>query len=157
MTANEQLIHHFYTSFKNKDVKAMQDCYADTASFNDPIFTDLSAAQVRMMWAMLLKSGKDMRIEFQNIKETQSGTTAEWTAWYTFSATGNKVRNQIKASFVIENRKIVKHTDRFSFYQWARQALGLTGLLLGWTGFLRNKISTTAKKKLESFMSSNVD
>lgn len=157
MTANEQLIHHFYTCFQNKDVKAMQDCYADHTSFNDPVFTGLGTAQVRMMWAMLLKSGKDMRIEFQNIKETQSGITAEWTAWYTFSATGNKVCNRIKALFVIENGKIVKHTDRFSFYKWARQALGLTGLLLGWTCFLRNKISTTAKKKLENFMSSTAD
>lgn len=157
MTINEQLIHHFYTSFQNKDVKAMQDCYADNASFDDPVFTGLNAPQVRMMWAMLLKSGKDMRIEFQNIKETKSGTTAEWDAWYTFSATGNKVLNHIKASFVIENGKIVKHTDQFSFYKWAKQALGLTGLLLGWTSFLKNKISTTAKKKLETFMSANAD
>jgi ketosteroid isomerase-like protein len=157
MTTNKQLIHHFYTSFQNKDIKAMQDCYADNASFNDPVFTGLNAPQVRMMWAMLLKSGKDMRIEFQNIKETKSGATADWNAWYTFSATGNKVLNRIQASFVIENGKIVKHTDQFSFYKWAKQALGLTGLLFGWTGFLKNKISTAAKKKLETFISANAD
>lgn len=152
MTVNETLIRHFYTSFQNKDVSAMQDCYADNATFSDPVFTNLNAAEVKSMWAMLIHSGKDMRIEFRNIQEIPGGATAEWDAWYTFSATGNKVLNRIKASFIIENGKIVKHTDRFSFYQWAKQALGFTGLLLGWTSFLKNKISNTAKKNLETFM-----
>jgi ketosteroid isomerase-like protein len=155
MSVNENLIRHFYTSFQNKNVQAMQDCYADNASFNDPVFTNLNALAVRSMWAMLLKNGKDLRVEFKNIHEDETGTHAEWDAWYTFSATGNKVFNQIKASFVIENGKIVKHTDEFSFYKWARQALGFTGLLLGWTSFLKNKISTTAKENLTKFMSRN--
>jgi ketosteroid isomerase-like protein len=152
MNSNEQLIQHFYTSFQRKDVQAMQDCYAVDATFSDPVFTNLNAAEVRSMWAMLLKSGKDMRIEFKNIKSNEDGATTEWDAWYTFSTTGNKVHNSIKASFLIGNGKIIKHTDHFDFYRWARQALGLTGILLGWTSFLRNKISTTAKKNLKSFM-----
>lgn len=152
MNSNEQLIHHFYTSFQQKDVQAMQDCYAAAATFNDPVFTDLNAAEVRSMWAMLIKSGKDMRVEFKNIKGDERGATAEWDAWYTFSSTGNKVHNQVKASFLIEGGKIVKHTDHFNFYRWATQALGLTGTLLGWTSFLKHKISTTAKKNLKSFM-----
>jgi len=155
MSANEALIRHFYTSFQNKDVQAMQDCYADNASFTDPVFTNLNALEVKSMWAMLLKNGRDLRIEFKNIREDESGTHAEWDAWYTFSATGNKVLNQIKASFIIENGKIVKHTDEFSFYKWASQALGFTGLLLGWTSFLKNKISTTAKENLTKFMARN--
>jgi len=155
MSANEDLIRHFYTSFQNKNVPAMQDCYAGNATFNDTVFTNLNASEVRSMWAMLVKNGKDLRVEFKNIREDETGTHAEWDAWYTFSATGNKVHNQIKASFVIEKGKIVKHTDEFSFYKWARQALGFAGLLLGWTNFLKNKISTTAKKNLKTFMLKN--
>lgn len=154
MTSNEQLIHHFYSSFQRKDAQAMQDCYAADATFSDPVFTNLNAAEVRSMWAMLLKSGKDMRIEFKNIIEDETGTHAEWDAWYTFSATGNKVHNRIKASFIIENNKIIKHTDRFSFYDWAKQSLGSTGLLLGWTSFIKNKIKTKARKNLDAFMAS---
>nr|WP_068892742.1 nuclear transport factor 2 family protein [Pedobacter panaciterrae] len=154
MTSNEELIRHFYTSFQNKDVKAMQDCYADNATFSDSVFTNLNAKQVRSMWAMLIKSGKDMRIEFKNISGNQTGGSAEWDAYYTFSATGNKVMNQIKASFLIENGKITKHTDNFNFYKWAKQALGFIGLVLGWTTFLRNKIRTKAKGNLETFMAS---
>lgn len=156
MNPNEQLIHHFYSSFQNKDIKAMQDCYTADATFSDPVFTNLNGAEVRSMWAMLIRSGKDMRLEFKNITGSESGATAEWEAWYTFSKTGNKVHNQIKASFLIKNGKIVNHTDQFNFYAWTRQALGLTGLLLGWTAFIKNKISTTAMKNLKDFMGKNI-
>ncbi|MFA4867277.1 MAG: nuclear transport factor 2 family protein [Pedobacter sp.] len=152
MNSNEQLIHHFYTSFQDKNVKAMQDLYASNASFNDPVFTNLNADEVKSMWAMLIMNGKDMRLEFKDIKGTQNGATAVWDAWYTFSATGKKVHNHINASFLIENGKIIKHTDHFSFYLWASQALGLTGILLGWTSFLKNKIRSTAKKNLQRYM-----
>jgi len=154
MNTNEELIKHFYTSFQQKDAKAMQECYADNATFSDPIFSSLNSAQVRTMWAMLLKSGQDMRIEFHNIQSKSNSASAEWDAYYTFSATGNKVINKVKANFVIENGKIVQHQDTFSFYRWARQALGFTGLVLGWTSLLQNKVSKKAKKNLELFMNS---
>jgi hypothetical protein len=157
MNSNEQLIRYFYSSFQNRDAKAMQECYADHASFSDPVFIGLNAEQVRAMWAMLLKSGKDMRIEFKNIRSSEKGGTVDWDAYYTFSATGKKVLNRIKASFIIENNKIISHTDQFSFYNWARQALGLTGLLWGWTAFLKNKIRGKARKNLDNYMASAVN
>lgn len=151
MNTNETLINHFYSCFQHKDVKGMQDCYADNAVFNDPVFQNLNAAEVRSMWAMLIKSGKDMRIEFKNIHGNEKGATAEWDAWYTFSKTGKKVHNHVIGSFLIEDGKIVQHTDHFDFYRWAKQALGLTGILLGWTSFLKKKIGVTAKKSLQDF------
>lgn len=155
MNTNESLIHHFYTCFKNKDIKGMQDCYADTATFNDAVFKDLNAIQVRKMWEMLIKSGKDLQLEFCNIKAEDHHGTAEWVAFYTFSATRNKVDNRIKSSFILENGKIINHTDDFNFYRWASQALGLVGLLLGWTPFLRNKIQKKAANNLRLYMAAN--
>lgn len=152
MNANEQLIHHFYTCFKNKDYKGMQACYADDATFSDAVFKNLNSSQVKAMWQMLISKGKDMRIEFGQISADEKTGKAHWDAYYTFSSTGKKVINKIDASFEFENGKIVKHTDDFNFYTWAKQALGTTGLLLGWTGFLKNKIQTTAMQNLEKFM-----
>jgi ketosteroid isomerase-like protein len=152
MDANAQLIKHFYTCFQNKDVQGMQDCYADHAVFNDPVFQNLSAREARSMWAMLIASGKDMRIEFKDIKGDERGASGHWDAYYTFSATGNSVLNKIDATFRIENGKIVEHRDAFNFYIWAKQALGFTGVLLGWTSFLKNKIRKKARKNLENYM-----
>lgn len=152
MNANEQLIHHFYTCFKNKDYKGMQACYADNAVFNDAVFKNLNSMQVKAMWQMLITNGKDFSLEFNTIKANDTSGSAHWDASYTFSKTGNKVINRIDATFEFENGKIVKHTDYFNFYTWAKQALGTTGVLLGWTGFLKTKIQTTAKDNLDKFM-----
>lgn len=152
MNHNQKLIEEFYTCFKNKDYKGMQACYADNAVFNDAVFKNLNAAQVKAMWQMLVLKGKDLKIDFSNISSDGKFVYAHWDAYYTFSKTGNKVINRIGATFEIENGKIVKHTDDFSFYTWSRQALGITGLLLGWTSVFKNKIQETVIGNLEQFM-----
>lgn len=155
MNPNQQLIEHFYTCFKNKDYKGMQACYADNATFSDPVFQNLNAVQVKAMWEMLLSRAKDMELDFSNVSADEHRGQAHWDAYYTFTATGRRVINRIDASFEIENGKIVKHTDKFSFYKWARQALGFSGWLLGWTGFLHQKVSTQAMDNLNKFMAKN--
>jgi len=149
---NQQIITKFYTCFQNKDYKGMQECYADSATFTDPVFVNLNVLQVKSMWEMLCVRGKDLKLDFKNIQVTEKLGTAEWIAFYTFSATGRKVVNHVKASFVIENSKIVKHNDDFNFYKWSRQALGMTGLLFGRTEFLKKKVRLGAMKSLDEFM-----
>lgn len=153
MNENEELITRFYRAFQQKDYATMQECYAGSATFSDPVFRDLNAWQVRAMWEMLLVKSKDLIVEFGNLHADAAGASAEWTAIYTFSATGRKVVNRVKASFVLENGKIVQHTDRFNFYKWASQALGVTGKLLGWSPFIKNEVRLAAMKSLETYMS----
>lgn len=105
MASNQQLIYTFYQSFKNKDYKAMQNCYADEAVFNDEVFVNLNA-----------------------------------------------VVNRIKANFIFANGKIVRHTDNFNFYNWACQALGITGILLGWTSLVKNKVRKEGMKNLMDYI-----
>ncbi len=152
MTPNEDLIHHFYTSFQLKDYRGMQQCYADNATFSDAVFKNLNAEQVRAMWQMLISRGKDMSIQFKVLPSPGEVVNAQWIANYTFSASKRPVTNRIDARFVIENGRIVQHIDHFNFHTWAKQALGPTGLLLGWTPFLRNKVQQTARKGLDEFM-----
>jgi limonene-1,2-epoxide hydrolase len=154
MTPNEQVINTFYQAFQYKDYKTMQTCYADTAVFNDEVFINLNAAEVRAMWEMLCKKGKDLELVFSNVTSTEKTGSADWTATYSFSKTDRKVINRIHASFEFSNGKIIKHTDQFDFYTWARQALGITGSLLGWSNFLKNKIQKDARKNLLAFMES---
>lgn len=149
---NQLLLEHFYTCFQNKDYAGMQACYSDDATFNDEAFQNLDATQVRAMWEMLIRNGKDLQLEFKDVSADEYNGSAYWEARYTFSATGRKVLNKIKASFEFENGKIKKHVDRFDFYAWARQAFGLTGVLLGWTPYFHKKVNSTAKGNLARFM-----
>lgn len=154
MNPNQQLIEHFYTCFQNKDYKGMQACYADNATFSDPVFENLNAQQVRAMWEMLLSRAKDFSIEFSQVNADERYGKAHWDAHYIFSSTGNKVVNRIDASFELADGKIVKHVDKFGFYTWARQALGLSGWLLGWTGYVHQKVKDQALDGLNKFMAS---
>jgi hypothetical protein len=152
MNPNEMLINKFYSCFQKKDFRGMQDCYAHDAHFSDPVFPYLNANQVKAMWEMFCVKGKDLEVEFKNVSANEKNGSAEWMAFYTFSATGRKVVNRIKANFIIEQDKIVKHTDHFNFYDWSKQALGVSGLLLGWTQYVKNKVRKVAMKNLEEFM-----
>lgn len=152
MNANEQLINKFYEAFAQKDYNTMTDCYHTEATFKDEAFDLKSSKQIGAMWRMLIERGTDLRIEFSNIQADDATGKASWEAWYTFSQTGNKVHNIIEARFTFREGKIVNHRDRFDFHRWASQSLGIMGKLLGWTGFLHQKVRTSAMTNLENFM-----
>ena len=152
MPENEQLISEFYTAFQNGDFETMQSMYADNARFNDPVFQNLDAEQTKAMWEMLIKRGRDLEIKFENIKADKYNGSADWQATYTFSKTGKKIVNKIRAEFVFENGKIVQHVDDFYFYRWSKQAFGFTGTLIGWTPFFRHKVRSMAMRSLEKSM-----
>jgi len=153
--SNAELINKFYTSFQKKDYAGMQECYADQAVFNDEAFKNLNSAEVKAMWEMLCKTGKELTLTFGNISESATGGSAEWTASYLFSRTGKTVVNNVHAQFKIENGRIILHTDHFDFYIWAKQAFGIAGLLIGWTPYFRNKVQSTARESLNQFMLKN--
>jgi len=151
MTANQELITYFYQSFQNKNYKAMQNCYADTAIFNDEVFVNLTSNEVKAMWEMFCVKG-NVQLNFSNVLADEKNGSAEWTATYTFSKTNRKVINPVRANFVFSNNRILSHTDHFSFYRWASQALGIPGILLGWTSFMKTKIRKEARKNLMQYM-----
>ena len=134
------VIDRFYTAFAQRDWSTMGACYHDMASFSDPVFPHLDAVETRAMWKMLVTSGKDLRVRHVVLSEDANGGTAEWDAWYTFSKTGRPVHNRITATFTFQDGLILIHRDDFDFWRWSRQALGTSGLLLGWTPLVKNKV-----------------
>jgi ketosteroid isomerase-like protein len=153
MEDNEALINRFYTAFQQLDYKTMQDCYSADAVFNDPVFGLLQYEELKAMWEMLCKNAKNFSLRYSDIQLLDKEyVTCNWTAFYTFSKTGRPVVNNIKAHFRLRDGKIIEHTDQFNLRMWSRQALGLPGLLLGWTGWMQNKIHKQAKGNLEKFM-----
>jgi hypothetical protein len=151
MHPNEQLIETFYTAFAAKDYAAMQACYGPAPTFADAVFT-LKGKEVGAMWHMLCEGGSDLMLTHRDVHADDSAGRAHWEARYTFGSTGRQVHNVIDAEFQFDRRLIAAHHDRFSFYRWSSQALGPTGLLLGWTPFIRNKVRATARARLDKFI-----
>ncbi|OXA81658.1 SnoaL-like domain-containing protein [Flavobacterium aquidurense] len=155
MNANENLIAKFYTAFANADAKIMSECYHPKVHFIDPAFGLLKEDQVSKMWEMLiLKSKGNIKIEFSAIKADDFTGSAKWVATYNFSKTNRKVINKISAEFVFQDGLIIKHTDHFDVWKWSKQAFGVSGYLLGWTGFFQDKIQEQALLSLKKFQES---
>lgn len=146
------ILNRFYAAFAARDWAAMGACYADDAHFSDPVFPDLDAAGARAMWRMLLTSGTDLQATYRIEAESATNGTCGWEARYTFSRTGRKVHNIIRSEFELRDGLIVRQRDHFDFWRWSRQALGIFGLLLGWTPFVRNKVRATAQAALMKSM-----
>jgi ketosteroid isomerase-like protein len=152
MHYNAELLRSFYTSFSNRDARGMTACYHPAVNFSDEVFTELDGARAAGMWRMLCERAKDLRVEFRDIEADDSTGRAHWEAWYTFSATGRTVHNKIDARFEFLDGKIIRHRDSFDFWAWTSQALGPIGWLLGWSGFVRNRVRTQAANSLATFL-----
>lgn len=150
---NRQVIETFYTAFQQLDYKTMNECYSDDIIFSDPVFLTLRGDYVKGMWEMLCKNARDFSLTFSNIELLdEEYATCNWTATYTFSATGKRVVNNIKAFMRLQDGKIIEHSDGFRLSTWIAQALGWKGVLLGWTGFMKRAVQVKAKKNLIAFM-----
>jgi hypothetical protein len=151
---SKSTIEQFYKAFASLDSKTMAECYALDATFEDEIFQLRGRTHVGGMWAMLCaavkKSGRtDWKLEVRDITER----SAHWEPTYRFSATGRIVHNVIDAEFEFDSQGLIKrHRDRFDLYRWARQALGLRGVLFGWTDWLRRKVQRQANRSLATHL-----
>jgi len=132
VNANEQLIDGFYRSFQKLDADGMAACYAEDATFSDPVFPMLRGKDVTRMWHMLCTRAKSFELTFRDVRATDTEGSAHWEATYLFSATGRTVHNVIEAKFQLSDGKIVRHQDTFDLWQWCGMALGPAGKLLGW-------------------------
>ncbi len=153
MADNKRVIERFYSAFQKLDYKTMNDCYSDDIIFSDPVFLTLKSDEVKSMWEMLCKNAKDFSLTFSDIELLdEEYATCKWVARYTFSKTGNRVTNNIKAFMRLKDGKIIEHSDAFRLSTWIGQALGWKGKLFGWTGFMKRAVQNNAKRNLQKFM-----
>jgi ketosteroid isomerase-like protein len=147
---NAEVIRELYEAMDRHDGEAMARLYAPDGRFEDPAFGRLTGAEAGDMWRMLTGRAQDLRVELADHRAEGDAGSADWIATYTFR-TGRPVVNDIHARFRFRDGMIVDHRDSFSFWRWARQALGPAGLLLGWTPLLRAAVRRRARGDLAEF------
>ena len=151
MHANAALIEHLYASFARRDAAAMAACYAADAHFRDPVF-DVEGEEVAAMWTRLCERGRDLVVEWRDVKADDATGSAHWEARYTFSVTGRKVHNFVEAQFTFRDGLIVTHTDKFDLWRWSRMALGAKAVVLGWTPFVKKAIRSEARRGFDIWL-----
>ncbi len=146
MNSNEQTLTRLYTAFAALDADTMATCYAEDATFEDPAFSLKGRREIGGMWHMLCaatlaKNREDWRLEFSDVRADHSSGHVHWEAHYRFSVSNRTVHNLVEADFTFTpDGLIASHTDRFDFWRWSRQALGLGGWVLGWAPFFQRQV-----------------
>ena len=149
----KQLLEKFYSAFQNLDAGEMVSCYHDEIVFRDPAFGELRGSRAGNMWKMLCASqkGKDFQVIFSDISVEGEVGKVHWEAFYTFGKSGRKIHNKIDATFKFKEGKIIEHVDQFNLHRWAGQALGMTGYVIGWTSYFRDKLNKQTNGILDRF------
>ena len=150
--SNLSLIDELYAAFARRDGVAMAQCYAPDATFSDPVFVGLRGEQPGGMWRMLTSRAKDLTVDLVSRDAQENAGTAHWIAHYRFAQTGREVVNDVHSRFRFVDGLIAEQVDDFDFHRWSRQALGLPGLLLGWTPKLRSSVQSKARAGLDKYL-----
>ncbi len=117
---NAAILTRAYAALQRCDAAELGGCYADDATFEDPVFGRLDAAGTRKMWSTLLRSGT-LRMTF-TVEPTDDGGTVQWIADYVLN--GRPVHNAITSAVVLRDGKIARQHDTFDFPKWVSQAVG---------------------------------
>ena len=152
MADNAQVIRDLYEALDRHDGEAMASCYAAEATFSDPVFPELHGDQPGDMWRMLTDRATDLRCELPEAKADAEAGAARWVATYSFGPSGRRVVNRVRSDFRFDDAGLIaEQHDDFDFWRWSRQALGVSGLVLGWTPLLRSKVRSTAAADLARY------
>ena len=158
MHANQRLLNQFYAAFARLDAEAMANCYAPDVRFEDEVFSLHGHEEVAGMWRMLCaatcKTSADVwKLHASGVEAGAISGHARWVADYRFGATGRRIHNVIDSAFKFSPQGLIlRQHDKYDLWAWSRQAMGASGLLLGWTPFMRRKIRAQAATNLEKFI-----
>jgi hypothetical protein len=157
MHANELLLNHFYAAFARLDAHEMAVCYAPDAQFDDEAFSLRGHKEVAAMWHMLVETTRkhgqaDWKLRYSDVEAGALTGHAHWEAHYRYSKTKRVVHNVIASSFEFDSNGLIsRQRDSFNLWRWSRQALGVPGVLLGWTPYLRGKVRAQAAATLQKY------
>lgn len=158
MHSNRHTIETLYAAFARLDADGMAACYAPQARFDDEVFSLRGQDEVAGMWRMLCQAARTQgpdqwKLQWRDVQSEGAEGRAHWDADYRFSATGRPVHNSVDSQFVFDAEgRIVQQRDSFDFWRWSRQALGVPGVLLGWSPMLRKSVRERAGSNLRKFL-----
>ena len=158
MHPNQNRLVNFYAAFARLDADAMAAFYEPNAQFDDEVFSLHGHEAINGMWRMLCeatqaKNRDDWKLTCRSVEAGHTTGKAQWESDYRFSASGRKVHCVVNSEFEFNDAGLItRHRDRFDFWSWSRKALGVPGLVLGWTPFFRRMVRTQAAANLEKYL-----
>ena len=161
--SNADIVNKFFSCYKAHDYEGMHSCLDKDVKFSDFAFK-IQGSQVRAMWHWFcvpyLKREEPVDVtKFEIIQSNGDVVLANYRVKYLYGDKQRPVDYFIKASFVIQNDKIIEQKDTFSTIlpsKFTEMALGFPlqflalSPLTSW--ILRALVQKKAAEKLNQFM-----
>ena len=151
MHPNVELIENFTRPSLAATMPACSRCYDPAVDFADPVFT-VQANVHTPCGTCSSAEARPSRSPSTRFKPTTQVEARTGKRSIIFRRPKRPVLNIIDAEFKFRNGKIYWHRDHFDFWKWSRQALGTSGMLLGWSPILHNRVRKTASANLDKFI-----
>jgi limonene-1,2-epoxide hydrolase len=155
MGAGKETLERFYAAFGRADGDAMAACYTPNARFSDPVYPELTGAEVGAMWRMLTGRAQELSVEVRALQADEDKGSATWMARYLFGPDRRPVANLVSSTFELSEGLIAAERDVFDFHGWSAMALGPKGRLLGWTPFVRKAVRAQAAEGLRTYIATH--
>ena len=100
------------------------------------------------MWTMFCERGRDLALDWRDVRADDATGSAHWEPRYTFSVTGRPVHNVIDSAFTFRDGRIVR--ARRHVRPVALEPHGARRrrrVLLGWTPFVQKAIRAQAQAR----------
>lgn len=144
-----QLARQFFTYLAARDLAGMQALYHPDVYYSNPLF-ELRGAQVGAIWRMCWSYLPDLRVVC-NDNEIR-GSSVYWQASYTYPPTSRYVHHHLTADLTIVDSTITRHRDRFNLHEWAHNAYGPVGGMLGGSRVFKRWIAARARARIAPFL-----
>ncbi|MBC8075712.1 MAG: nuclear transport factor 2 family protein [Chloroflexales bacterium] len=140
-----QITRQFFDRLAARDLPGMQALYHPDIQYRNPLLA-LHGAQVAALWRMWWRDLPDVRVVCTDSGIRSGG--AYWDAVYTYPPTGRRVEQHLTADLTFADGAIIQHVDRFNVHEWAGQAYGAVGGVIGGWRLFKWRLAAHARARL---------
>jgi ketosteroid isomerase-like protein len=142
--ASRALVEQLFLALREGETDALLSRYAEHVRIEHPLLGVLDRDEFAAALRSFARRSPGHSLTYAIEDAEGDRVEASWRLNHLFHETGRLVAISGASVFVLAAGRIVRQTDRFDRRDWARQALGLTGLVLsflpGWRAFLRREL-----------------
>lgn len=146
---NAVLIEELLGALSKGEGARLATFYTDDARYEDPLCGTVKGDRIGRMW--IVRTGEHrVGVDVHSHEAGDTKGQARWMQTTVHPETRRKIAVEVRSTFTFRDGRIAEQRDAFSFYRWARQALGMLGWTVGWTKSVRVSMQRGFHGELEN-------
>jgi hypothetical protein len=150
----KQLTQTFFEHLSARNLSGMLDCYHPNVQYSSSFLT-LQGDSVANMWHSLWQYLPDLVVHYEDSDVRPA--FIYWSASYTYPPTARRVSHSLTTHLSFVDGLIAEQSDRFNFHEWAANAYGTMGKLVGDWPIFQQRVQHQVRKRVSQRLENNAD